>query len=80
MNREEWLTRSFELAPRGNELPQAKLTPESVRMIRRLREERERIRDWVNENYSDKALARRFGVSANSIYRAGNWIDWGHVR
>jgi AraC-like DNA-binding protein len=76
MSRYEYNQRAYELARRGNQIKHAKLNPEKVAMIRKLREDRERIREWVSANYSDEALARRFGVSASAVYRVGNYIDW----
>ena len=53
---------------RGNQLPQAKLTPETVREIRANR-----------QGLSDRAQAKKYGVSENSIYLARNCLTWGWV-
>ncbi|HKK47401.1 MAG TPA: hypothetical protein VJ964_17870 [Balneolaceae bacterium] len=34
MDRAEYLSRTYEFAPRGNQLPQTKLTPDQVRQCR----------------------------------------------
>lgn len=51
---------------RGNKLPQAKLTPEKVRWIRRNR-----------HGFSRKLQAALLGVHPNTVDRARNGENWG---
>lgn len=51
---------------RGNKLPQAKLTPEQVRWIRRNR-----------HGFSRKLQAALLGVHPNTVDRARNGENWG---
>ena len=53
---------------RGNQLPHARLTPETVREIRTNR-----------EGMSDKARAKKLGVHENSVTRARTRETWWHV-
>lgn len=67
MDRASYLVRAKELAPRGSQLPQTKLTPDDVRRIRAMKERRERLRAMINDRYSNEAIAEIFGVSKRCI-------------
>ncbi len=70
MTRDEYLSRAHEFAPRGERLPQTKLTPDDVAMIRELHEWKQREIERINSIASHKALAEKFGVHENTIYKA----------
>ena len=73
MDRATYLLRARELAPRGADLPQTKLTPDDVREIRRMAQLREQARAQITEQFSNAALARRFGVSARTVEKVLAW-------
>ena len=68
MDRNEYLMRAHEFAPRGNRLPQAQLTPDAVKAIR--------------ANVYGKTMAEQaveFGVSKRCIERVRAYETWRHV-
>jgi transcriptional regulator GlxA family with amidase domain len=69
MNRDEYLVRAREMAPRGERLPQTKLTRDEAEEIRRLARLREVARAQITQELSNTALARRFNVSARAVER-----------
>lgn len=70
MNRHEYRCGGAYLrAKRGNELPHARLTPESVRAIRVNR---------MGETF--KQLAKRFGVHYRTIQKVWYRETWAHVK
>jgi hypothetical protein len=63
----------------GNDLPQAKLTPEIVRELRyRHAWKKERITE-LNEKYGIRAMADDLGVSVGAIVKVLNYQSWRHV-
>jgi hypothetical protein len=70
MNRDDYLMRAYEFAPRGADLPQTKLTAESVIEIRNAVEKREDLRAHIRERLSNQALAARFNVHVRTIEKA----------
>ena len=73
MDRATYLLRARELAPRGADLPQTKLTPDDVRAIRRMAQMREQARAQITEQFSNAAIAQRFGVSVRAVERVLAW-------
>jgi len=67
ISRFEYQQRAVELAPRGMKLPQTKLLPLQVQAIREAVEIRERLRQEINDKYSNEALAKAFGVHRRTI-------------
>lgn len=67
MSREEYLEQAHYNAPRGNELPHAKLNPSLVREIR-------------SSNEPRKSIASRLGVHYRTIEKVRQWETWIHVR
>ena len=67
MDRATYLIRARELAPRGAALPQTKLSADDVADIRNAARLREIARAAIAEQYSNAALARRFGVSVGAV-------------
>ncbi len=67
MQRHEYLIRARELAPRGEQLPQTKLTAADVIEIRRIAAIREAARRAITRDWSNAALAERFGVHHRTI-------------
>ena len=63
---------------RGEELPQTRLTADDISLIRRAHAEHLRLKAQADE-LSPPALAKKFEVSRNQIYRIVNYTDWKHV-
>ena len=65
---------------RGEQLPQSKLTAETVRQMRQdYAEAQQRIHN-LRKRYSAKALAAEHGVGTDTIKKALSGATWGHVR
>lgn len=77
--REQYLLAASTFAARGNELPQAKLTPELVAEIRSARRQREALRKHIAENLSNEALAKKLGVHVRTIEKAITNESWSHL-
>lgn len=73
MRRHEYLVRARELAPRGEALPQTKLSAADVREIRRLAALRERARAAISARLSNAAIAERFGVHRRTVEKVLSW-------
>jgi hypothetical protein len=69
MDRATYLTRARELAPRGAALPQTKLSADDAAEIRNAVRLREIARAAIVREYSNAALAARFGVSVRAVER-----------
>lgn len=67
MNRDDYLIRAYEFAKRGADLPQTKLTPDTVKAIRAAKESRVDLLQHIRETLSNEALAARFSVSVRTI-------------
>jgi hypothetical protein len=79
MNRDEYLIRAIELAPRGMDLPWSKLTPLEVDAIRSAARQRENLRQYIRDNLSNAALAKAFGVHQRTIEKVLQGYSWKHV-
>lgn len=66
-------------ARRGSTLAHAKLTEYDVSLIRKLIDEREKMRAQV-KNLSNRAIAEKFDVHVRSIDRISTGENWGHVK
>jgi hypothetical protein len=79
MSRNEYLTRRTEFAPRGQELPHAKLLDLDVLTIRSAAKQRESLRKHIKDNLSNVSLAIQFGVHVRTIEKIVQYETWGHV-
>ncbi len=79
MNRDDYLIRAHEFAPRGAALPQSKLTDLQVYEIRAAQEKREDLRAHIRETLSNDALAARMGVHVRTIEKVLNGGAWAHL-
>ena len=79
MERGEYLSRARELAPRGQDLPQAKLLELDVAAIRSAARQRESLRQHIRKNLSNEALAKQFGVHIRTIEKVLQYESWSHV-
>lgn len=78
ITRDEYTGRAEEYAPRGESLPQSKLTDDDVRLILASVEERERLKEEARQ-LSNKSLADKFGVHYRTIERLVQGHTWSHV-
>lgn len=76
LERQEYVLRARELARRGMEISHTKLTPLDVTAIRSAVAERERLREHIVENLTNKALAKKFGVHIRTIDRITTYSNW----
>lgn len=67
ISRFEYEQRAYEFARRGLDLPQTKLLPLQVQAIRDAVETRNKLRQEINEKYSNQALADAFGVHVRTV-------------
>ena len=79
MTRDEYLQRAREMAPRGMNLPQSKLTPLEVAAIRASAAKREEMRREITETLSNAALAKAYGVHPRTIEKVLAYESRGHV-
>lgn len=79
MNRDEWLMRARELAPRGQALPQTKLADADVLAIRAAQAQREDLISFIRENLSNAALAEKFGVHRRTIEKVTMRETWAQL-
>ena len=79
LTRDEYLLRAREFAPRGQDLPQTKLLDLEVAAIRSAVRQREKLRQHIADNLSNKALAKQYGVSLRTIERLTQHETWSHI-
>ena len=79
MNRDDYLIRAYEFAPRGQALPQSKLTDQQVIAIRAAQQKRDDLRAHIRETLSNEALAQRMGVHVRTIEKVLNGGAWAHL-
>jgi hypothetical protein len=64
---------------RGEALPQSKLTEETVKEARKLHEESRQAISDLNDMFSAKGLAERYGVHVRTMEKALSGITWSHI-
>ena len=79
MNRDDYLMRAHEFAPRGADLPQTKLTEAMVLEIRAAQEKRADLMAHIKESLSNEAMAAKFGVHVRTIERVTSYRGWRQV-
>ena len=79
LTRDEYLLRAREFALRGQDLPQTKLLDLEVAAIRSSVRQRENLRKYIDENLTNKALAKQSGVSLRTIERLTQHDTWSHI-
>ena len=79
LERGEYLSRARELAPRGQDLPQAKLIDLDVIAIRSAVVQRQNLRNHIAQNLRNEALAQKFGVHVRTIEKVTQRETWGHI-
>jgi len=76
MDKREYLTRTREFAVRGENCNHSKLTTEDVEEIRSAARQRERLRQYINDNLTNSALAEKFGVSVRTVEKVLSYESW----
>lgn len=79
LSRQEYLSRRTEFAPRGQELPQSKLLDMDIIDIRSAHRQRIKLLDYIRNNLSNEALAKKHGIHVRSIEKIVSYETWGHV-
>ena len=79
LSRQEYLSRRTEFAPRGQELPQSKLLEMDIIDIRSAHRQRAKLLDYIRNNLSNEALAKKHGIHVRSIEKIVSYETWGHV-
>ena len=64
---------------RGEELPQSKMNEDSVREARKIYSESREAIKKLNEEFSAKGLAKRYGVHARTMEKILSGETWGHI-
>jgi hypothetical protein len=79
MDRREYQQRARELALRGQELNHAKLMELDVIDIRSAHRQRLNLLQYIRDNLSNEALAKRHNVGVSTIEKIVTYKTWGHV-
>lgn len=79
MPRHEWSIRAKELATRGQDLTQSKLLDLDVIDIRSAARQRAKLVQYIRDNLSNAALAKRHGVHIRNVEKILSYETWGHL-
>lgn len=79
MSRNEYSVRACELAIRGQDLPQSKLLDMDVIDIRSAARQRTKLMQYIRDNLSNAAIAKRHGVHVRSVEKILSYETWGHL-
>lgn len=79
MNRDDYLMRAYEFAPRGEAVKHSSLKEANILEIRAAVEKREDLRAHIVESLSNEALAKKFGVHVSTIEKVIRYQTWRHV-
>lgn len=79
LERGEYLSRTREFAKRGRELPHSKLSEKAVTEIMSAVRQRDKLRQYINDNLSNEALAKRHGVALRTLEKVTGFNSWTHV-
>lgn len=79
MNRTEYQSRQHEFQPRGMDLHQSKLLDLDIGAIRSAAKQRENLRQYIRDELSNAALARKFGVHVRTIEKILAYESWSHL-
>ena len=79
MYRHQYLQEARQNALRGQELPQSKLLDMDVIDIRSAHRQRIKLLDYIRNNLSNEALAKKHGVNVRNIEKIVSYETWGHV-
>lgn len=79
MPRHEWSVRAKELAARGQDLTQSKLLEMDVIDIRSAARQRVKLLQYIRDNLSNAAIAKRHGVCVRNVEKILSYETWGHL-
>jgi len=79
LERSEYLLRSKEFSPQGQDLPHSKLLDIDVISIRSAAKQRENLRKHIMDNLSNAALAKIYGVHKHTIEKVLSRVTWAHL-
>ena len=79
MDRHTYIQSAMANALRGQELPQAKLLDMDVIDIRSAHRQRIKLLQYIRDNLSNEAIAKKHGVSVRGIERIVSYETWSHV-
>ena len=66
-------------ALRGQELPQSKLVDLDIEDIRSAHRQRIKLLQYIRDNLSNNAIAKKHGVHSRTIEKIVQYDTWGHV-
>ena len=79
MSRDEYVLRAGEFAPRGQDLPQAKLLDLQVIDIRSAKRQRDALLKHIRDNLSNAALCKRYGIHIRTLEKIITRETWSHL-
>lgn len=79
LKRDEYLLRASQFAPRGQELPQAKLLDMDVINIRSAKRQRDNLLQHIKDNLSNAALCKRYGIHPRTLEKILARETWSHL-
>ncbi len=79
LSRDKYLQRRTEFAPRGQDLPQAKLLELDVIDIRSAVRQRAALLDHIKKNLSNAALCKRYGIHIRTLEKILSRQTWSHL-
>lgn len=79
LERDEYLTRAKEFAPRGQEFTRSKLLDLDVITIRSSARQRESLKKHIRDNLSNDAIAKAHGVHVRTIEKILSREIWSHL-
>lgn len=79
LSRDEYQLRARELAHRGEALPQSKLQAQDVIDIRSAHKQRVKLLQYIRDNLSNAAIAKKHGVHVSNIEKIVSYGSWGHI-
>jgi len=79
VDRHTYLQTARQNALRGQELTQSKLLDMDVIDIRSAHRQRLKLLDYIRNNLSNEALAKKHGVNIRNIEKIVSYETWGHL-
>ena len=79
LSRHEWSVRARELACRGQDSPHSKLLDIDVIDIRSASRQRVKMLQYIRENLSNAAIAKRYGISESALEKIVTYQTWSHL-
>jgi hypothetical protein len=79
VDRHAYLQTARQNALRGQELTQSKLLDMDVIDIRSAHRQRLKLLDYIRNNLSNEALAKKHGISVRNVEKIVSYETWGHL-